>query len=158
MNKDSFCTDCNIPKVVDSIKYQYVCQQCGVVSNNNSYRISNAFASWDFRPIFIQPYDRCKSFNKVIVRNKYISSDLIKPMNKMFRKLQKPYYEIVNLHKKFFMNDYVIIKFLHMLDRPDLVEYFKLPVTKQTRDKYENIWEQICEKINLDLKEILHQI
>lgn len=149
---DYWCDVCKRNKIMDHRNYHYVCEKCGMVSNNNELKVKYGFPSRNTELIYNKPYSRYFSFCQYINKQYYIDESIKKLLKNMFLKFEKEFNTVCKHRKKFIMYDYVIIKFLVVLNQKQLIHHFKFPKTTLTIKKYEVIWSTITQKLNWSCK------
>lgn len=144
-NNYDWCYNCDKYKFLDFMMGVYVCDNCGVVSNN--YRREEVGFLKD-KPIYIFPYTRVKYFKKYINKSKHIPSYLEAPLANMFSKVNVVFKQKITNRRNFIKYSYLLNKLLHILKHPEIAENFKLPKRKKTLKKYDKIWSVISGGLN----------
>ncbi len=126
----------------------FTCKECGLVrsahimslsmynSDNTGYKIKR-----------IKSYSRLKQFEHVLRRNARVTPLIIHVLRCRFIRIHTFYIKssLSDGRKNFLKYGFLIYKMLCLLGRGDLASFFTLPKTKKTLDKYESIWEVICD-------------
>ncbi len=143
------CEYCGNVTVVDTQSANIVCPECGIVA---AFNVIEEFSYKDRenhnRVVKNYNYSRVVQFNKYIQKKPYINNSLKKQLNNMFHKLL-PLLDMKKFNRiNFIRYEYIIFKFLELLDEKEICKRFSLPKSKIIIYKYDLIWKQLCKKLN----------
>lgn len=149
-NEDTYdyCGICNEYKRMDNVNCYYVCRKCGNISGVNIAKNQINENFYHENVFQITKYTKYSHFKKYLDRLENVSYTTIEIIEKLFYKILDPFHLVCSDRKHFIRYEYVLIKFLELLDKRHLIKHFKMPKSQDTIFMYDNIWKQICKILN----------
>lgn len=145
------CANCDskIKNIIDTQSANIVCTQCGFVSASNVILHSSYIDRSNHSRVFRKyNYSRLIQFNKYLNKKNFINYKLSQQLNNMFYRIM-PFFKMENFNRiNSIRYEYIIFKFLELLDRKDLCIFYSLPKSKLIIYKYDLIWKQLCKEVN----------
>lgn len=142
--KRDYCMKCNAQRFYCSNTDNMICEKCG--SCVKAYKEYHSFL--DRKSKIFRPKSQRHKYLRLKKKFKIMNliDEKIKDVIKMkFSQIIKYFEKTTYLKRKNILRyDYIIIKFLEIINEKDRVDY-KLNLTRDTIKKYDKIWEDFCE-------------